>query len=433
MNAVKKILETLKRQWRLLAMGLAALAGLGVGLWQFLAAGEVVKKMATPIATAKELQAATNQPMQNRVWIEEKRRETGDTNARLTRVLESVQKRQKFDSFGGAPVQRKPLVDEVLPTAAKTQPRDEFKRAYREAFTAMVDRLRATDKPTDQELKEAEEREAQRQKAEEALLSSPWAIGRVASGEKRRLGATDRVRSLWADARVRFSLERAKGISMYIDPGALRMHDLVSRDAPPEVADIWQAQMSLWIQRDIVGALADVNERAAKKHADGGHADRAWVAHLPIKRLISLSIAPFLGGPGGGQSNWQNVGLLYPSFTKRGNNEQFFMVPLVLRLVVETEEIPSVLDALVEASFMTPVQISYDEVRPNWRQIGYVYGQKPVVALNINLEAYYSHGVFGPFMPTGPGSIAEVLKQPITSIAPAEGGVGGGPADRGRG
>jgi len=423
MNAVKKVLEFLKKQWRLLALVLAAVSALGVSVHQFMRTGEVATAMASPIGLGRDLQGTLSQPMQNKQWIEQKRRENSGAIEKYSKVLDDLQRRQKFNSFGGAPVERKPLVDEVLPAATKTTPRTEFRKQYQKAFAAMVDRLHASDRPSERELSEAVDREEKKKSAEQALLESPWAIGRVSTGKATQVSAGDRVRFLWADPRVRFSLERAKGLHMYLDPGAIRQHELSTREVPPEVDEIWQAQMSLWIQQDVVAALAGLNDRAARALVDAGHADRAWVAHLPVKRLMSLAIAGVLGGAGGGGSNSASARFLYPSYTRRQNNEQFFMVPLVLKVVVEAEAIPQVLDAIVDSSFMTPVQFEYDEVKPNWRQIGYVYGQKPVVQLTINIEAYYLHSIFKAFMPP---DILAALSQPVTAGNQPE------PAGRGR-
>ncbi|MEE8169062.1 MAG: hypothetical protein V3T70_00810 [Phycisphaerae bacterium] len=404
---MNRILQLLKKQWRLLALAVASFAALGVAGWQTLAAQQVVKMMERPVQIGRQLQQSNQ--MQNQTWIDEQQQRNAEDKVRFDELLKSARRRQLYNLFDGPDVLREPLVEGVLPAADKVQPKIEFRRRYKVAFDAMIKRLKSGDRPTAAELDEARTRYGEKQEAQRHLVSDAWAIARLAAVDTDDEASKDRVRALWNDPEVRFSLERARSIRIYRDERAIRTHKLAGRDEPPSVDDIWQAQMSLWIQQDLVRALVELNDDAATRHRDAGRADRTWVAHLPVKHLITMGVAGVLGGPaGGGGSNTKSM--LYETFTRRGNNPDFFIVPIYLRIVVETAAIPRILDVLVQTSFMTPVCLNYTAVDPSWQQIGYVYGSEPVVELELNLEAYYLHSVYEAFMPE---TIQAQLTQPF--------------------
>jgi hypothetical protein len=111
---------------------------------------------------------------------------------------------------------------------------------------------------------------------------------------------------------------------MYIDNGAFGKHPFTLKEDAPDEIQIWQAQMSLWIEQDMAVAIARCNEERASELAKQGKSDHLWVAYLPVSCLIRLSIDNKLGKGGG--SNLMSDGFAI-SFTGIQNDDKMFMVP----------------------------------------------------------------------------------------------------------
>ncbi|MCK6484099.1 MAG: hypothetical protein HUU22_06665 [Phycisphaerae bacterium] len=405
-------MDFVKKQWRALAFGLACAAGLGLGIWQWMAASDVVAAMQTANSVGTRLKSQATAKMYNHNWIDTKRKEVAESENRFSDSLRDAQQRQSFmtDFRTGQRVERAPLVEGVLPKADRTQPKIEFRRRYKEEFALLFTRLKGDRPLSDNEVTAEVERAGLEEQARLAQMEDPWTLKLDTAGNVVGEGQTwDRARTVWADPEARAQYRRARNLLMYIDAGALAPHPLTDKTEPPHDVEIWQAQMSLWILQDVVEALARVNDERVRRLTDAGTPEQAWVAYMPIKRLVYLGIDRHLGFAGFSNSPPRD-GYFYPSFTGRENTDKYFVVPVHLTLVVEAEQIPVVLDSLVRISFFTPVRIKYTHVRADWRQKPYVYGSARLVEVNIDLEGYYLHSVFGKWMPP---EVKEQLTNPI--------------------
>ncbi len=184
-------------------------------------------------------------------------------------------------------------------------------------------------------------------------------------------------------------------VHMYIDAEAFGIHPLVNDTGAPNAVDIWQAQMSLWIQQDMAAALARCNEERAAELRKQSAEDRAWVAYLPVKRLIACSIDDALGD-GGGSGLYSDFA---ESFTGMQNNDKRFVVPIQLKLIVEEAYVMKLLDHICRVGFYTPISVAYSAVKPDPVFETYIYGDEPVVELTLDLEGYYFRKVFDQWIP----------------------------------
>ncbi|MCK6455490.1 MAG: hypothetical protein L6Q92_03015 [Phycisphaerae bacterium] len=400
-------MDFLKQHWRKIVFGLVCAASLGLGAWGVLAGDSIRERMQIPEQLRSKLASFAATGVNPRM-IAARKDELKKVQESLEAAIKLGRDLQVYNAFyeqrtptGVERKKREPLLTGVLPTLERPSRAFEFKTAYVDEFAKLTDRLHAKE-PPDRADFEAKKRElAARGEGQKRQAAEPWSLletgggmeSLMARGSRQKLNRVDVLRN---HPEVLASLERAKTAWMYVDRDSLGIHQLVNSESPASVDQIWQAQMSLWIQQDIVTAIARVNDAAVEELRKNQQADRVWVAYLPIKHLVRLSIHNRLGRGGGSNTlgaQWSD------SFTGRRNNASFFVVPLQMRIVLDARAIPRLLDALARVNFYTPINMTYERVDPNFAQIGYVYGSQPVVALTLDLEGYYFRDVFDPWIP----------------------------------
>lgn len=409
-------MDFLKAQWRPIVFGLVCLLSLGAGGWAYFAGAEIDERLQAVDRLRGSVEQARRNPVNMRT-VEQRQKEVQAANEEFERSLNAALAMQKYNAFyekvgaGGkrTPVERKPLTDKVLTTQPASQADAiEFKSAYEEAFAKLPERLNGRPGPTPEEVSNHAARLLALNQRSGEGGNNPW--GPRAAPAPSDPAASKQERPLVAVLRdyplARVTEEIARSYYMYIDRNAFGKHPMtLSEDAPGEV-DIWQAQMSLWIQQDIVVALSRSNEERAAEYTRQNQNDRLWVAYMPVKRLIRLTIDNKLGKGGG--SNLTSDG--FPtSFTEIQNDDKLFVVPLALEMVVEEASLMRVIDEICSVGFYTPIAINYKAVKPNPLQEEYIYGDQPVVQVRIDLEAYYVRKIFEPWIPK---PLKEILKRP---------------------
>lgn len=401
-------MDFVKLHWRKIAFGAVCAASIGMAAWGVLGAGTTEDRLRVPEDIKKKLASYATTGVNNRM-IAQQREALGKAKEQIDVAIKAGRDRQLYNSFyettaadgSVKQVTRETVLPGVLPKLERTALAFEFKGAYRTEYAKLAERLRAKGPPTQEDFV-AKTRELRAQRDAEAnQAKEAWSLIDAASltpagGSRRPERALTRTEILRRSPETLAALEHAKSLWMYIDPGALAIHPLVTIDDPPPVDLIWQAQMGLWIQQDIVTAIARLNEAAAARYDKAGQGDRKWVAYMPVKRLIRLAVASRLGRGGG-----QNVtGTDFAaSFTGRNNTAFMFVIPLQLDLIVEAEAVPQLLAELTRVNFYTPINVQYEQVAPDALQRPFVYGSRPVLQVKIDLEGYYLREAFDKFIP----------------------------------
>jgi hypothetical protein len=257
--------------------------------------------------------------------------------------------------------------------------------------------------------------------------------------------------------------EVARGISFYASVDALDMPSAPERTrvAPSTLFD-WQWRY--WIAEDLLKALADANRNAPS------------VVEAPVKRVVELAVVTGVptpagsgggaaggggafgggfgdggmgggaiggrrgmdgdgagggmdGGQEGGTATRQALGEVQidasmeaaldfsRSITGRVSNSIYDVRLVELVMVVATEQLPAVFDAIARRNFMTVIDV---KVRPAdafaaARQ-GFIYGVEPVSEVTATIETVWLREWTAPFMP---GDLRSALGIGV-------GGVGGG-------
>jgi len=285
----------------------------------------------------------------------------------------------------------------------------QFQRDFAAARRELVAQLNAGDQPTAEEIAHAKTLMEETAKHRED-------VERVGAGERPR--ETQRpggVRSFGAfpappaaqrppttpepkpeeDTEVLVSLRRARDIYCYMNPDRAfgsyaRVEHDQQRPLPPSPEQAWYAQLALWIQRDIVGALAALNNQAAERLEAAG--EQPWVGNLPVKHVWAINVGCYVSGS---ETPGEKVG----TFTGRSTDGTIDVVEIELDLVVDARKLPAVLDQICAAGFYTPLLIKYRQVPVNTSLTGYIYGSDPVIRVTIPLEGCFLRSKYEQWMP----------------------------------
>ena len=207
----------------------------------------------------------------------------------------------------------------------------------------------------------------------------------------------------------------------------------------PDPVNIWIAQLSLWIQEDIVNAIHDTN---VPKGPDGRPlAPPPNVENAIVKRLVritipkdyitrtgNLSIAQALqqqtpAGPGGAAADGtaEDPNASTKSFnttpTGRVNNPVYDVMHFQVVVDVDALQFRSFMANMARNRFVTVLKADAKAVdRERALQFNYYYGPAPVVQLTLRCEAIFFRDWTVPLMPK---EIKTLLQIPDPAQQPA--------------
>lgn len=296
----------------------------------------------------------------------------------------------------------RPLVDSVFPSFATDSALFRARTAYNLAFMnpdpaegqtpGLYQQLGAGVPPT---AKEIDERlEVLRQQ----FLNAPGRAGELVDAEKIQLAR------MQAAAHRDIIASRASELWVYAERPDIQANTLLSSGvfdigewaqatAAPKIEEVWEGQMGLWMQQDLVTAinLAQFGEQPNPE---------LNVPQLPIKRIVSIEINPnYIGAAGKpnvptGMPFGQDpavaaepdlAGPLPTDYglspTGRVCNSLYDVRMVKVSLIMDVRKIPLLLNALTRVNFQTPIVtriVDIDEYEEFAK--GYFYGQGVDVA-----------------------------------------------------
>ena len=216
------------------------------------------------------------------------------------------------------------------------------------------------------------------------------------------------------DPVYRARVSKAKSILCYYDDTTFHVSPLVLQDVAPTPEEMWFAQVGLWVQQDVVKAIADLNGAAADRVTEGD----PCVADVPIKRLVCVRVlgydVPTSETVSDGRIHFpmSNTGSMPntvggPSLTGRKSDEQFDVVRFVVSVVMDQRDLPQLIDRISRVNFYQCLNASYAMVdHESEIAQGYFYGTDPVVRATFEFEGYLAREVYLPLMPT---AVCELL------------------------
>lgn len=354
-----------------------------------------------------------------------------------------------------------PILPNVFPeVAARDQAAPyEFKEVFKAERLRLLSLLKAKDKPSAEEIQEENnflQHMQQQQKLEEALgvttggvgdavpglaptpgvQPQPFpsaggaftAFGGVGAAGKNEMSLEERLRT---DAALRVSLRRAYEIYCYAGVDSLDPLDpLLAENTSPSVELMWYCQVRLWLQEDVLGALARLNEEAAAQLPEQ---DR-WVGNLPVKHLGQILVGKYVppsqgaggfGGGGGGGGHSEIPNSASDVFTNRGSSDGVDVMQFSLSLIIEARALPAVMAAICNAGFYTPLSVTYEAVPPATDFVDYIYGSDPVIKVQMLYEGCFLRSNYEKWIPPGVAQmIADGTAGPDTTTG-GRGGFGG--------
>ena len=192
--------------------------------------------------------------------------------------------------------------------------------------------------------------------------------------------------------------ERERAPSLDFDPA------MVEGMEAPFPDEVWRAQRSFWIQKDVVDAIVAVNQEAAERV----ERDDRWVGIMPVKDVISIRIGEspveqdsefYSGAAPGGYSAALPSQSDTAVFTQSYSNATYDVIQFSVKLVMDQRDIPRFVEELCADSFHTPLRIAYQAVPINKKMTDKVYGPEPTVNVVLDFETILLNEVFDALIP----------------------------------
>lgn len=247
-------------------------------------------------------------------------------------------------------------------------------------------------------------------------------------GEEKQKWLTEKL----SETRLSIYADAASSIGVYASLDSFTYLDRNEPRGVPLPAKTYEWQWQYWIYEDILLAIKAANQ------------DSISVLDAPVKRIDSLFVqdTPLEGasassgkssarGGGFGSGSRRNtktketavpaanpsveVKLDYTrSFTGRYSNSLYDVREIQLNLVVETAQLPAVMDALAQRNFITVTKSSITPVDP-FKALGdgYFYGDEPVSSIELELETIWFRQWMSPFMPD---DVKKALGVPLQQV-----------------
>ncbi|MBU0640718.1 MAG: hypothetical protein KKB50_17785 [Planctomycetes bacterium] len=364
--------------------------------YAILALSSLVLALSGMISTSVQQEMQRRAAVQN--WIAELSidpQNAGTIAAELARIGQFEAECAATWSCAGRIGRREPLLADVFPAPHRLTAGFEFSEAYEHALARLLSQLAAGEPPNEVEVAAAQvELAAQRA----ARGEPPDAAPRASPASIAPASAPQYDPWLWA------CVQKARRIRCYVSKDSLHISPIVDGNQAPGPAEMWCAQVGLWIQQDVVAAIAGLNHETVASD-DRSH---TGVEHSAVKRLVALRIVgyetarglwpiPIRTSPGPPAC----AGRIVPrSFTTRVCNAQRDVVRFALVVVVDQRDLLALLDRICQQGFYQCVGASYASTPPEDAAAGYLYGPEPVVRATLDFEAYLLRAHFRELMPT---------------------------------
>jgi hypothetical protein len=409
------VLDFVKRYLFEILCGLGAAVGIALSLVGMGGMSAVTDEMNQAKMVKDQLHSLAVRPdPTNMKAVKQAQARIDEIRSTYKQVMDFVRQRNEY----------KPLIPDVFPDARNPKIRTDFQRAYREEVSGWLSLLKAGGVPSADAIVQERDRM-------EAEIS-----GGELRGIPRKSGSEeDKDKPLAAenDARVRAAIRNAKELYCYADSDAFSVSYVSNRaggpmykEEPASLEDLWHAQLEVWVQRNVIGAIRAINDDAAEQIQARDGDNHPWVGNLPIKELVSLQTSTYYVTEGESSTGRTSgsAGRLYPPgnaagvFTGNKSNPLFDPMQFTIQLIVDSRDIPQIISGLCAGNFHTPLRVSYQAVPANLSMQGKIYGDEPVVKLVVDFETVFFSELYLPLMPD---KILEGLGKTRPEVAKAEG------------
>jgi hypothetical protein len=177
---------------------------------------------------------------------------------------------------------------------------------------------------------------------------------------------------------------------------------------PPPIEQCFRWQWDYWVIEDLLRAVEAANTSDGRRQS---------VLNAPIKRVERITLSPMGWSQGDPNVQAQGGPAGPASITGRqsgGGGGLYDIRNAELTLVVASERLPEVMNAISRTNFMTVTGMSISSV-DDWTELedGYYYGTDHVVRVRIPVETVWLRSWTVPLMP-------QRIKEIVTNTAPVE-------------
>ena len=390
------MLGFLKRNLFNIACGVVALGSIGLGVFGLTAMGKVAEELDGIRGMYGQFAAPTKKPLNDETISAERGRV--ETIQRYFDAL--MEQAQALDTYEPLPP---PDGERFFPTPTDDG-RRQFRAIYRVRFNDLLEQLKAGLPPRPCDIQSAQEAIDEELRAaesfgedEKAEREAPGTTTPAEPEEKEHPSGLITEKEASQSAAARASIRRAHSLYCYASRESFDEFARVYDGLSPRPFDMWKAQVSLWIQQDVVASLARVNNKAAAKLDAQG--TKAWVGVLPVKDLISIRVSDYLtGAPGMTGRDLRGEGPSFPPggaevvFTKNKSTELFDVVQFTLKMVVDSRDLLLIIDEICKDRFHTLLDVACVYERSaleNLAMEGKIYGSEPTVKVVLDFETIF--------------------------------------------
>ncbi|MEX2671262.1 MAG: hypothetical protein WD294_04030 [Phycisphaeraceae bacterium] len=293
-----------------------------------------------------------------------------------------------------------PMLDGLLPDPGSFQSRRfQARDAYAAAFATLYKQLNAGSVPTQAEVDDLlnQEREAMLRQ----IFPAPEQLNEEQTTELRER-QRERLFSFLREHPTMFSVF-ADPVSLDIrgdwNPGPFDVGDW-AQSSNPDMFDIWEGQLQLWIQQDLVRAI---------NRANGSDDPADSLLTMPVKRLLFMEVLPgYIGdlqpveGPVDESAAEQLISDLESqaserlpqdfsvSPTGRVSNAIYDVRHAKMAVIVDSQQIPALLNAINDVNMMTVIGTDIEDIDEyaHLRDF-YYYGSVDAVRLDLVVETIW--------------------------------------------
>lgn len=386
----------LKRNVFYIVCGVAAAGSIALGVLGMTSMGKVTERMDS-IRTLHGQFAGQSRRPSNPEVIEAQQKRVETIQRQFAELMEKARALNHYEPM------KAPEGEHFFPTATDNG-RRRFAEIYNEQFTELLERLRSGSPPTPEMIKAVEEEMREEQQFASGFGDDKGKGEESKPDETEKAEPPTRPSGLITDAAarksaaVRASIRRAREIFCYAGMDAFQVEREVFEGLSPRPNDMWRAQLTLWIQQDVVQALARVNDAAAAELRTRDQTP--WVGVLPVKEVVSIRVSDYLplGQPTAPSREVRDDDPVEPYgsadvvFTKTKSTDLYEVVQFAVKLVVDSRDLPRIIDEICRDRFHTLLAVQYEYERAEFENLkmeGKIYGPEPVIKVVLDFESVF--------------------------------------------
>jgi hypothetical protein len=365
-----------------------------------------------------------------------------------------------------------PMIDGLFPESTQNSKQFVARSEYKAALQAMLGKPVSADKDAPR-LNAGSPFPAERLEEELAKVTNKFLAGFFPRKTESELSETDRKRlnAQRQELAMKLVTDHAKRISIYAvedeDSEEYPFHRgaWIKESNLPDMRDVWEGQMALWIQQDLVRAIAMAN-----RNKDTGKLES--VLNAPVKQLVGIrvfegyvginstgSVGRLNEGREKNQTGGAAMELLQRadatkilddvknynpdkplpeafnvSLTGRVGNAIYDVRHVQLSVIADYRQLPALFEAIGKVNFMTIINTHVSDVDEfPLLEAGYVFGQHDCVQVEMVIETIWLRQWTSALMPKAIKDELGIVEKPAEAApgapgTPASPGTPGAPA-----